>query len=115
MNTGFGLLSLVTFLPLVGALGIAALNKDAKGNARWIALYTTLVTFGASLYLWVQFDPNRARLPVRRGDGLARRVHQLQDGRRRHLHAVRRADRLPDAALHPGELGVDRGRASRST
>ena len=33
------LLSLVTFLPLVGALIIAALNTDAKGNARWIALY----------------------------------------------------------------------------
>ena len=61
MNTGFGLLSFVTFFPLVGVLGIAALNKEAKGNARWFALYTTLITFGASLYLWGQFDPTEHR------------------------------------------------------
>jgi NADH-quinone oxidoreductase subunit M len=31
---------------------IAALNPEAKRNARWIALYTTLITFGASIFLW---------------------------------------------------------------
>jgi NADH-quinone oxidoreductase subunit M len=56
-NTGFGLLSLITFFPLVGALAIAPLNREAKGNARWIALYTTLFTLGAAVYLWGQFDP----------------------------------------------------------
>jgi NADH-quinone oxidoreductase subunit M len=55
-STGFGLLSLITFFPLVGALAIAALNKEAKGNARWIALYMTLFTLGASVYLWANFD-----------------------------------------------------------
>src|SRR5215470_13553394 len=53
---GFGVLSLVTFFPLAGALYIAALNKEAKGNARWIALYTTLFTFGVALYIWAHFD-----------------------------------------------------------
>src|SRR5581483_2822402 len=38
----------------------AALNKEAKGNARWFALYTTLFTLGASIYLWSQFDPGNA-------------------------------------------------------
>ncbi len=47
--TGFGVLSLVTFFPIVGALLIAAQNKDATRNIRWIALYTTLITFGISL------------------------------------------------------------------
>ena len=56
MTTGFGLLSLITFFPLAGAIAIAALNPQAKGNARWIALYTTLFTLGASVYLWSQFD-----------------------------------------------------------
>ena len=56
-STGFGLLSFVTFLPLLGAIAIATLNSDAKGNARWIALYTTLFVFAGSLYLWAQFDP----------------------------------------------------------
>lgn len=50
------LLSVVTFLPLVGALFIAFLNADAKGNARWIALWTTLITFFVSLPLWWNFD-----------------------------------------------------------
>ena len=54
--SGFGVLSLATFFPLVGALLIAAQHKDAKGNARWIALYTTLFTFGVSLYIWANFD-----------------------------------------------------------
>jgi NADH-quinone oxidoreductase subunit M len=54
--SGFGLLSAITFCPLVGVLIIATLNKEAKGNARWIALYTTLFTLGASLYLWAHFD-----------------------------------------------------------
>jgi len=55
-STGFGLLSLITFFPLVGAVAIASLNKEAKGNARWIALYMTLFTLGASIYLWANFD-----------------------------------------------------------
>jgi NADH-quinone oxidoreductase subunit M len=54
--TGFHILSLITFFPLAGALLIAAQNSLAKSNARWIALYTTLFTLGASLYLWANFD-----------------------------------------------------------
>ncbi len=53
---GFGILSLITFFPLLGALLITTLNRDAKTNARWIALYTTLFTLGAALYLWAHFD-----------------------------------------------------------
>jgi NADH-quinone oxidoreductase subunit M len=55
-GTGFNILSLITFFPLVGALLIAAQNQAAKANARWIALYTTLFTLGAALYLWANFD-----------------------------------------------------------
>ena len=52
------ILSLVTFLPALGALGIATLNRESKGNARWIALWTTLVTFALSLLIWTNFDPS---------------------------------------------------------
>jgi NADH-quinone oxidoreductase subunit M len=41
-------LSVTTFLPLVGALFIMALRGDTesvKRNARWVALWTTLITF----------------------------------------------------------------------
>jgi NADH-quinone oxidoreductase subunit M len=54
------ILSVTTFLPLVGALLIAALPSDGKAeqrNARWIALWTTLVTFAISLILLYRFDP----------------------------------------------------------
>ena len=50
------ILSVTTFLPLAGAILIAFLNKDAKGNARWIALWTTIITFLVSLLIWQNFD-----------------------------------------------------------
>ena len=54
------ILSVTTFLPLVGALLITALPSNGKAeqrNARWIALWTTLVTFAISLILLYHFDP----------------------------------------------------------
>lgn len=54
------ILTVTTFLPLVGALLIATLNPEAKGNARWIALWTTLVTFAVSLLIWINFDTTTA-------------------------------------------------------
>ena len=60
------ILSVTTFLPLVGALLIATLNAEANGNARWIALWTTLITFFVSLLIWWNFDTTTGRLSVRR-------------------------------------------------
>jgi NADH-quinone oxidoreductase subunit M len=57
------ILSVTTFLPLLGALLIMALRgeRDAEmRNARWIALWTTLVTFAISLLLLYRFDPTSA-------------------------------------------------------
>jgi NADH-quinone oxidoreductase subunit M len=56
------ILSVVTFLPLAGALFIALLAEDEAGirNARWAALWTTLVTFLISLILIWRFDPASA-------------------------------------------------------
>lgn len=54
------LLSLVTFLPLVGVAFIAFLPRDAVQNARYIALWTTLVTFAVSLLIWINFDTTTA-------------------------------------------------------
>ena len=50
------ILSIVTFLPLLGAVLIACLHRDAKQNARWIALWTTLITFVVSIPIWTGFD-----------------------------------------------------------
>ena len=57
---GFGILSLLLILPLVGAAFIILLLKqDEAGerNARWVALWTTLLTFAMALVAWSQFDP----------------------------------------------------------
>jgi NADH-quinone oxidoreductase subunit M len=58
------ILSVTTFLPLVGAVLIAILGSSdeeaAKRNARWIALWTTVVVFAISLILVWRFDPTSA-------------------------------------------------------
>jgi NADH-quinone oxidoreductase subunit M len=57
------ILSVVTFLPLVGALFICLVRGNdglAKGTARWVAMWTTLVTFAVSLVMVVRFDPSSA-------------------------------------------------------
>jgi NADH-quinone oxidoreductase subunit M len=54
------ILSVTTFLPLVGiALIVALRGEDAVvlRNVRWIALWTTIVTFAVSLILVWRFDP----------------------------------------------------------
>ena len=58
--TDWPILSVVTFLPLVGALFILVVRGDdevSARNARWVALWTTLVTFVVSLLLLPGFDP----------------------------------------------------------
>jgi NADH-quinone oxidoreductase subunit M len=58
--TTWPILSVVTFLPTLGALVIYISRGDdeaARRNSRWIALWTTLVTFAISLILVWRFDP----------------------------------------------------------
>jgi NADH-quinone oxidoreductase subunit M len=50
------LLSLVTFVPLIGVAAI--LVRPFAKTARRIALGTTIVTFALSLAVWVAFDPH---------------------------------------------------------
>ncbi len=54
---GAPILSIVTFLPLAGALFVALLSREAVQNIRYAALWTTLITFAISLLIWVNFDP----------------------------------------------------------
>jgi NADH-quinone oxidoreductase subunit M len=57
------ILSVVTFLPLAGALFIMVMHSDGEAehrNARWVALWTTLITFLISLVLIWRFDAGSA-------------------------------------------------------
>ena len=84
--TNWPLLSLVTFLPLIGAAFIMLARGDeavVARNARNIALSTSLIVFALSLLLWIGFDPSVIGFPVRRARGLDldRRVRdQLSHG-----------------------------------
>ena len=57
------ILSLVIFLPIVGAAFIFLIRGEADlvaRNARNVALWTTLITFALSLLLWINFDTSTA-------------------------------------------------------
>ncbi|MBR0855788.1 NADH-quinone oxidoreductase subunit M [Bradyrhizobium liaoningense] len=61
--TTWPILSVTTFLPLVGALIVYLSRGDdeaAQRNSRWIALWTTLITFAVSVILVMRFDPSNA-------------------------------------------------------
>ncbi|MER9582389.1 NADH-quinone oxidoreductase subunit M [Mesorhizobium sp. M0276] len=61
--TAWPILSLVTFLPLVGVLLILFINDDsenARRNIRAIALLTTTFTFVISLLIWTGFDNSQS-------------------------------------------------------
>jgi NADH-quinone oxidoreductase subunit M len=56
---GFPILSLLTLLPLAGVAIILCVRGDEKvvaSNARWTALWTSLIVFVISLVLWFRFD-----------------------------------------------------------
>ncbi len=56
---GLGILSGLLILPMVGVLALLLLRGDdesTRGNARWIALWTTIATFILSLFAWGEFN-----------------------------------------------------------
>ena len=59
---GISILTGLLILPLVGAAFILLLPGDSEAtrrNARWTALFATLVTFALSLVAWGRFDPSQ--------------------------------------------------------
>jgi NADH-quinone oxidoreductase subunit M len=62
--TTWPILSTIIFLPLLGAALILVLpggeDESVKRNARYIALWTTLITFAISLLIWIDFDKTTA-------------------------------------------------------
>ncbi len=56
---GFGILSGLTFLPLVGAAFILTQRSESESslrNVRWAALLTTIAVFVLSMVAWQRFD-----------------------------------------------------------
>ena len=67
-------------------------EATVASNARWTALWTSLIVFVLSLVLWVRFDPADPASSSSRTVRLAAAIgHRLQAGRGRHFRAVRPA------------------------
>jgi NADH-quinone oxidoreductase subunit M len=61
--TDWPILSTITFLPTLGALLIFLIKGEEEAvarNARFVALWTTIITFAVSLLIWIRFDPTTA-------------------------------------------------------
>jgi NADH-quinone oxidoreductase subunit M len=54
------LLSLILFFPTIAALVIFFLPKDEVKLIRWTALLASLIPFGLTVFLWLNFDPTKA-------------------------------------------------------
>jgi len=57
-------LTLLTFFPLVGVLVILFMNSESKNAIRWVAMGTTLITFGLSLWVLTLFTASNPNLQL---------------------------------------------------
>ena len=64
MNFVLHPLTLVTFFPLLGVLVLLFLRSEQKDAIRWTALITSLITFGISIAVLVQFSPGSPDLQM---------------------------------------------------
>jgi NADH-quinone oxidoreductase subunit M len=54
---GFPIISVLTFLPLFGAIVLIGLSAEQKKLARWLALGFSFVSLVLAVYLWTRFNP----------------------------------------------------------
>ena len=52
------MLSVFLLLPLVGALTLLTLPREREGDARWVALFYSALTFILSIAIFIRFDPD---------------------------------------------------------
>ncbi len=63
--TGLSLTTITLFLPVVGLFILLLMNGETqKSSLKWVAFATSVVTFLASLLMWVNFDPASAELQM---------------------------------------------------
>ncbi len=62
MESGFPLLTLTIWLPILGGLAVLASGDKAGSLSKWIALAFAVLTFVVSLGLWAWFDTSTAEM-----------------------------------------------------
>ena len=63
-SSALSLVTVVLFLPMVGLTILLFLREDQVENIKWTAFGFSLVTFVASLVLWLSFDNSVAGLQM---------------------------------------------------
>ena len=63
--TGLSLTTITLFLPMLGLAILLFMNGETqRDNLKWVAFATSLVTFLASVVMWINFDPASAELQM---------------------------------------------------
>jgi len=63
--TGLSLTTITLFLPMVGLAILLFMNGETqKANLKWVAFATSVVTFFASVLMWINFDPSASDLQM---------------------------------------------------
>jgi NADH-quinone oxidoreductase subunit M len=57
-------LTLLTFFPILGVLVILFMNSEQKTAIRWVAMVTSLLTFGVSLWVFSMFNASNPDLQL---------------------------------------------------
>lgn len=57
-------LTLLTFFPILGVIVILFMNSEMKNAIRWVALATSLLTFGISLWVFSMFNASNPDLQL---------------------------------------------------
>ncbi len=64
MNLLFHPLIVTTFFPLIGVLILLFMKSERKNAIRWVAMVTSLVTFGFSIWMLTQFKMGEAGIQM---------------------------------------------------
>jgi len=60
--SGFPVISIITLLPLFGAIAIIGLNNDQKNLARGLAFGFSIVSLALTILMWMRFNPASGEL-----------------------------------------------------
>ena len=63
--TGLSLTTITLFIPMIGLFILLFMNGETqKDNIKWVAFGVSIVTFLASVLMWINFDPGTAELQM---------------------------------------------------
>jgi NADH-quinone oxidoreductase subunit M len=64
---GIGVLSWITFLPVLGMIAVLMMPKDARGAIRWTSLFVTILQVILAIVIFAKFDRGMAGINTQAG------------------------------------------------